>query len=173
MYTYREQLLDAIEKHQVLIVVAETGSGKTTQLPQYLHEAGYTKNGMKVGCTQPRRVAAMSVAARVADEMGTKVGYEVGYSIRFENCTSDKTVIKYMTDGMLLRELLTEPSLEGYSALVIDEAHERTLSTDILFALVKDIVRFRPELRLLISSATMDAEKFSKYFDDAPVFYGK
>lgn len=137
IYQYREQLLEAIAKFQVLIVVAETGSGKTTQLPQYLHEAGYTANGMKVGCTQPRRVAAMSVAARVADELGTKVGYEVGYSIRFENCTSDKTVLKYMTDGMLLRELLTEPSLEGYSALVIDEAHERTLSTDILFALVK------------------------------------
>ncbi|KAG8895382.1 hypothetical protein FRC01_012410, partial [Tulasnella sp. 417] len=171
IYQYREQLLEAIEKYQVLIVVAETGSGKTTQLPQYLHEAGYTANGMKVGCTQPRRVAAMSVAARVADELGTKVGYEVGYSIRFENCTSDKTVLKYMTDGMLLRELLTEPSLEGYSALVIDEAHERTLSTDILFALVKDIARFRPDLRVLVSSATMDAEKFSKYFDGAPVFY--
>jgi pre-mRNA-splicing factor ATP-dependent RNA helicase DHX16 len=117
--------------------VAETGSGKTTQLPQYLHEAGYTANGTKIGCTQPRRVAAMSVAARVAEEMGTKVGYEVGYSIRFEDCTSDKTVLKYMTDGMLLREFLTEPDLAGYSALIIDEAHERTLSTDILFALVK------------------------------------
>ncbi|KAG1822511.1 pre-mRNA splicing factor [Suillus subaureus] len=151
IYTYREQLLEAIKEHQVLIVVAETGSGKTTQLPQYLHEAGYTANGQKVGCTQPRRVAAMSVAARVAEEMGTKVGYEVGYSIRFEDCTSDKTA--------------------GYSALIIDEAHERTLSTDILFALVKDIARFRPELRLLISSATMDAEKFSEYFDNAPVFY--
>ncbi|KAI0041985.1 pre-mRNA splicing factor [Auriscalpium vulgare] len=172
IYTYREQLLEAIKEHQVLIVVAETGSGKTTQLPQYLHEAGYTAGGMKVGCTQPRRVAAMSVAARVAEEMGTKVGYEVGYSIRFEDATSDKTVLKYMTDGMLLREFLTEPDLAGYSALIIDEAHERTLSTDILFALVKDIARFRPELRLLISSATMDAEKFSEYFDDAPVFYG-
>ena len=137
IYTYREQLLEAIKEHQVLIVVAETGSGKTTQLPQYLHEAGYTANGQKVGCTQPRRVAAMSVAARVAEEMGTKVGYEVGYSIRFEDCTSDKTVLKYMTDGMLLREFLTEPDLAGYSALIIDEAHERTLSTDILFALVK------------------------------------
>jgi pre-mRNA-splicing factor ATP-dependent RNA helicase DHX16 len=92
---------------------------------------------MKVGCTQPRRVAAMSVAARVAEEMGTKVGYEVGYSIRFEDATSDKTVLKYMTDGMLLREFLTEPDLAGYAALIIDEAHERTLSTDILFALVK------------------------------------
>lgn len=141
IYTYRDQLLEAIKEHQVLIVVAETGSGKTTQLPQYLHEAGYTANGQKVGCTQPRRVAAMSVAARVADEMGTKVGYEVGYSIRFEDCTSDKTVLKYMTDGMLLREFLTEPDLAGYAALIIDEAHERTLSTDILFALVK--VRYR------------------------------
>ena len=171
-------------------MVAETGSGKTTQLPQYLHEAGYTANGQKVGCTQPRRVAAMSVAARVAEEMGTKVGYEVGYSIRFEDCTSDKTILKYMTDGMLLREFLTEPDLAGYSALIIDEAHERTLSTDILFALVKvrisaitfssaltsfeqDIARFRPELRLLISSATVDAEKFSEYFDNAPTFYGQ
>ncbi|KIK94744.1 hypothetical protein PAXRUDRAFT_428395 [Paxillus rubicundulus Ve08.2h10] len=171
IYVYREQLLDAIKEHQVLIVVAETGSGKTTQLPQYLHEAGYTAGGLKVGCTQPRRVAAMSVAARVAEEMGTKVGHEVGYSIRFEDCTSNSTVLKYMTDGMLLREFLTEPDLAGYSALIIDEAHERTLSTDILFALVKDIARFRPELRLLISSATMDAEKFSDYFDGAPVFY--
>ncbi|GBE84901.1 Pre-mRNA-splicing factor ATP-dependent RNA helicase-like protein [Sparassis crispa] len=171
IYHYREQLLEAIKEHQVLIVVAETGSGKTTQLPQYLHEAGYTAGGQKVGCTQPRRVAAMSVASRVADEMGTKVGYEVGYSIRFEDCTSDKTVLKYMTDGMLLREFLTEPDLAGYACLIIDEAHERTLSTDILFALVKDIARFRPELRLLISSATMDAEKFSEYFDNAPVFY--
>ncbi|KAF9236501.1 pre-mRNA splicing factor [Melanogaster broomeanus] len=171
IYTYREQLLAAIKEHQVLVVVAETGSGKTTQLPQYLHEAGYTTGGLKVGCTQPRRVAAMSVAARVAEEMGTKVGHEVGYSIRFEDCTSDRTVLKYMTDGMLLREFLTEPDLAAYSALIIDEAHERTLSTDILFALVKDIARFRPELRLLISSATMDAEKFSEYFDNAPVFY--
>ena len=129
--------MQAIHDHQVLIVVAETGSGKTTQLPQYLHESGYTVGGMKIGCTQPRRVAAMSVAARVAEEMGTKVGYEVGYSIRFEDATSDKTVLKYMTDGMLLREFLTEPDLAGYSALIIDEAHERTLSTDILFALVK------------------------------------
>ncbi|KAI6005354.1 pre-mRNA splicing factor [Pisolithus marmoratus] len=171
IYTYREELLAAIKEHQVLIVVAETGSGKTTQLPQYLHEAGYTAGGLRVGCTQPRRVAAMSVAARVAEEMGTKVGYEVGYSIRFEDCTSNKTVLKYMTDGMLMREFLTEPDLASYSALIIDEAHERTLSTDILFALVKDIARFRPELRLLISSATMDAEKFSEYFDNAPVFY--
>ncbi|KAF7307663.1 putative PRP2-RNA-dependent ATPase of DEAH box family [Mycena kentingensis (nom. inval.)] len=170
VYAFKDELIQAVREHQVLIVVAETGSGKTTQLPQYLHEAGFTEGGLKIGCTQPRRVAAMSVAARVAEEMGTKVGYEVGYSIRFEDCTSDKTVLKYMTDGMLLREFLTEPDLAGYSALIIDEAHERTLSTDILFALIKDIARFRPELRILISSATLDAEKFSEYFDDAPTF---
>lgn len=170
IYSFREQLLDAISKYQVLIIVGETGSGKTTQIPQYLHEAGYTKDGLKVGCTQPRRVAAMSVAARVAEEMGVKVGNEVGYSIRFEDATSDKTVLKYMTDGMLLREFLTEPDLGAYSALMIDEAHERTLHTDILFGLVKDIARFRPELKLLISSATMDAQKFAKYFDDARIF---
>ncbi|RSH84190.1 uncharacterized protein EHS24_005699 [Apiotrichum porosum] len=170
IYEFREELLEAIAEHQVLIVVAETGSGKTTQLPQYLHEAGYTKGGLRVGCTQPRRVAAMSVAARVAEEVGTRLGQEVGYSVRFEDMTSDKTVLKYMTDGMLLREFLTDPELSSYSAIVIDEAHERTLSTDILFGLVKDIARFRPELRLLISSATMNAQKFSEFFDDAPIF---
>ncbi|KAI4185209.1 MAG: hypothetical protein L6R41_004266 [Letrouitia leprolyta] len=170
IYSFRDELLAAVEQYQVLIIVGETGSGKTTQIPQYLHEAGYTKDGMKVGCTQPRRVAAMSVAARVAEEMGVKVGNEVGYAIRFEDATSDKTILKYMTDGMLLREFLTEPDLGAYSALMIDEAHERTLHTDILFGLVKDIARFRPELKLLISSATMDAQKFAKYFDDAPIF---
>ncbi|KAJ6340697.1 hypothetical protein OIU77_008452 [Salix suchowensis] len=169
IYPYRDELLKAINEHQVIIIVGETGSGKTTQIPQYLHEAGFTKRG-KVGCTQPRRVAAMSVAARVSQEMGVKLGHEVGYSIRFEDCTSDKTVLKYMTDGMLLREFLGEPDLAGYSVVMVDEAHERTLSTDILFGLVKDIARFRPDLKLLISSATLDAEKFSDYFDSAPIF---
>ena len=169
IYPYREELLDAIEKYQILVIVAETGAGKTTQIPQYLHEAGYTDLG-KVGCTQPRRVAAMSVAARVAQEMGVKLGGEVGYSIRFEDCTSDKTQLKYMTDGMLLREFLGEPDLASYSVIMIDEAHERTLHTDVLFGLVKDIARFREDIKLLISSATLDAEKFSDYFDNAPIF---
>jgi pre-mRNA-splicing factor ATP-dependent RNA helicase DHX16 len=196
VYAYREELLAAVKDHQVLILVGETGSGrslqvvflsglrrdqshhicccflntgKTTQIPQFLHEIGYSELG-KIGCTQPRRVAAMSVAARVADEMNVRIGQEVGYSIRFENCTSQKTIIQYMTDGMLLREILTEPDLAGYSCMVIDEAHERTLHTDILFGLVKDIVRFRSDLKLIISSATLDAEKFSKYFDDASIF---
>lgn len=153
-----------------MIIEGETGSGKTTQIPQYLHEAGFTADGKKVGCTQPRRVAAMSVSARVAQEMGVKLGNEVGYSIRFEDCTSERTVLKYMTDGTLHREFLTEPDLASYSVMIIDEAHERTLHTDILFGLVKDIARFRPELKLLISSATLDAEKFSQFFDDAPIF---
>ena len=169
VYPYREEFLAAVKDHQVLVLVGETGSGKTTQIPQYLHEIGYSELG-KIGCTQPRRVAAMSVASRVALEMNVRVGQEVGYSIRFENCTSPKTIIQYMTDGMLLREILTEPDLASYSCLVIDEAHERTLHTDILFGLVKDIVRFRSDLRLIISSATLDAEKFSKYFDDASIF---
>jgi pre-mRNA-splicing factor ATP-dependent RNA helicase DHX16 len=169
VYPYREEFLYAVERFQILIVVGETGSGKTTQLPQYLHEAGYTKRG-KIGVTQPRRVAAMSVAKRVSDEMGVRLGHEVGYSIRFEDCTSDKTIIKYMTDGMLLREFLSEPDLRSYSVMMIDEAHERTLHTDILFGLVKDVARFRPDLKLIISSATLDAEKFSKFFDNARIF---
>ncbi|RCH85220.1 Cyclin-dependent kinase catalytic subunit, partial [Rhizopus stolonifer] len=170
IYQYRTELIQAIQDFQVLIIVGETGSGKTTQLPQYLYEAGYTKNNMKIGCTQPRRVAAMSVASRVAEEMGVHLGQEVGYSIRFEDCTTEKTAVKYMTDGMLLREFMTEPDLASYSCMIIDEAHERTLSTDILFGLIKDIARFRPDLKLLISSATMNAQKFSEYFDDAPIF---
>ncbi|KAK1362878.1 RNA helicase [Heracleum sosnowskyi] len=169
VYPYRDELLQAVEKHQVLVVVGETGSGKTTQIPQYLHEAGYTKHG-KIGCTQPRRVAAMSVAARVSQEMGVKLGHEVGYAIRFEDCTSEKTVIKYMTDGMLLREFLGEPDLSSYSVVIVDEAHERTVCTDVLFGLVKDIARFRPDLKLIISSATLDAVRFSDYFDNAPIF---
>lgn len=170
VYPFKESLIESITKYQILIVEGETGSGKTTQIPQYLYEAGFTKDEKKIGCTQPRRVAAMSVAARVAQEMNVKLGNEVGYSIRFEDCTSDRTVVKYMTDGTLHREFLSEPDLASYSVMIIDEAHERTLHTDILFGLVKDITRFRPDLKLLISSATLDAEKFSKFFDDAPIF---
>nr|CDJ94565.1 DNA RNA helicase and Helicase-associated region and Domain of unknown function DUF1605 domain containing protein [Haemonchus contortus] len=170
VYAFREQFIEAVKEHQILIIEGETGSGKTTQLPQYLYEAGFCKDGKKIGCTQPRRVAAMSVAARVAEEVGCKLGMQVGYSIRFEDCTSEKTVLKYMTDGMLLREFLNEPDLASYCVMMIDEAHERTLHTDILFGLVKDIARFRKDLKLLISSATLDAEKFSTFFDDAPIF---
>ncbi|XP_013105047.1 pre-mRNA-splicing factor ATP-dependent RNA helicase DHX16 isoform X1 [Stomoxys calcitrans] len=170
VYPFKEDLIAAIKEHQILIIEGETGSGKTTQIPQYLVEAGFTEDKKKIGCTQPRRVAAMSVAARVAEEMGVKLGNEVGYSIRFEDCTSERTILKYMTDGTLHREFLSEPDLGSYSVMIIDEAHERTLHTDILFGLVKDIARFRTDLKLLISSATLDAEKFSQFFDDAPIF---
>ena len=204
IFPFRQQLLDAVAAHQVLIIVGETGSGKTTQIPQYLLEAGYGEAGgggglgggggasdgdgdgdgdtkrrrdkspvstkSIIGCTQPRRVAAMSVAARVAVERGCKLGAEVGYSIRFEDCTSEDTRVKYLTDGMLLREFLSTPDLAPYSVMMVDEAHERTLHTDVLFGLAKDVARFRPDLKLLISSATLDAEKFSEFFDGAPIF---
>ena len=168
IFQHRQDLLEAIATYPVLVVVGGTGSGKTTQLPQFLREAGYDR---MIACTQPRRVAAMSVAARVAEEMGVKLGHEVGYSIRFEDNCSESTVVKYMTDGMLLREFLTDPTLSSYSVLIIDEAHERTLHTDILFGLAKDLLSARPDdFRLIISSATIDAEKFSVFFNDCPIY---
>jgi pre-mRNA-splicing factor ATP-dependent RNA helicase DHX16 len=171
VYAFRDELLSAINDHQILIIVGETGSGKTTQIPQFLYEAGYSKDGKVIGCTQPRRVAAMSVAARVSEEMGKKLGSEVGFTIRFEDQTTPgKTKIKYMTDGMLLRQLLSEPGLDSYSVMMIDEAHERNLATDILLGLLKDISRWRTDLKILISSATLDAQKFADFFDGAPIF---
>ncbi|KAM5582342.1 putative pre-mRNA-splicing factor ATP-dependent RNA helicase DEAH5 [Rosa sericea] len=163
VYKLREELIEAVNENQVLIVIGETGSGKTTQLTQYLAEAGYTTKG-RIGCTQPRRVAAMSVAKRVAEEVGCRLGEEVGYAIRFEDCTGPDTVIKYMTDGMLLREILMDENLSQYSVIMLDEAHERTIHTDVLFGLLKQLVKRRPDLRLIVTSATLDAEKFSGYF---------
>lgn len=170
VFEFKNDIINAINQFQVLILVGETGSGKTTQIPQYLKEAGFCGDGKVIACTQPRRVAAMSVASRVADEMGCVLGAEVGYSIRFEDCTSSTTQIKYMTDGMLLRELMISPDLAKYSVIMVDEAHERTVNTDILFALLKDLCSFRPDFKLLVSSATLDAQKFSEYFDNAPIF---
>lgn len=170
VYGYRDSLLSAIAANPVVVVVGETGSGKTTQIPQYLCEAGYCEGGKKVGCTQPRRVAATSVAARVADEVGCKVGAEVGYSVRFDNKSGTRTKIKFLTDGMLLREFVSDVSLEGYSAIMVDEAHERTLSTDLLLGLLREIVQDRPDFRVIVASATINAERFSKYFGGAPIF---
>ncbi|TKY47790.1 pre-mRNA-splicing factor ATP-dependent RNA helicase [Spatholobus suberectus] len=169
IYKLKKELIQAVHDNQVLVVIGETGSGKTTQVTQYLAEAGYTTKG-KIGCTQPRRVAAMSVAKRVAEEFGCRLGEEVGYAIRFEDCTGPDTVIKYMTDGMLLREILVDENLSRYSVIMLDEAHERTLHTDVLFGLLKQLVKRRPELRLIVTSATLDAEKFSGYFFDCKIF---
>ncbi|KAI8103676.1 hypothetical protein M9435_005010 [Picochlorum sp. BPE23] len=169
VFSVRDEMIQVIRENQVVIVVGETGSGKTTQMTQYLHEEGFTKVG-QVGCTQPRRVAAMSVAKRVSDEMGVELGKEVGYSIRFEDVTSEDTVIKYMTDGVLLRETLTEPDLDRYSAVIMDEAHERSLNTDVLFGILKKVVSRRRDFRLIVTSATLDADKFSNFFGSAPIF---
>ncbi|XP_055533489.1 ATP-dependent RNA helicase DHX8 [Wyeomyia smithii] len=169
IYKLRDDLIKAVTDNQILIVIGETGSGKTTQITQYLAECGFIARG-KIGCTQPRRVAAMSVAKRVAEEYGCRLGQEVGYTIRFEDCTSQETVIKYMTDGMLLRECLVDFDLKSYSVIMLDEAHERTIHTDVLFGLLKQAVQKRPELKLIVTSATLDAVKFSQYFFEAPIF---
>ena len=169
IFGLKDALVDAVNSHQVLVVIGETGSGKTTQMTQYLAEAGYTAVG-KIGCTQPRRVAAMSVAQRVAEEFGCRLGEEVGYAIRFEDVTSPQTVIKYMTDGMLLRECLLDDTLSNYSVIILDEAHERTINTDVLFGLIKGVLTRRKDLKLIATSATLDAEKFSSYFWDCPIF---
>jgi ATP-dependent RNA helicase DHX8/PRP22 len=169
VYRFRSELIKAVQENQLLIVVGDTGSGKTTQLTQYLAEAGFANNGI-IGCTQPRRVAAMSVAKRVAEEVGCQLGQEVGYTIRFEDMTSPATKIKYMTDGMLQREVLMDPDLKRYSVIMLDEAHERTIATDVLFALLKKTLKRRPDLKVIVTSATLDADKFSAYFNECPIF---
>ena len=163
IFKLKDELVKAVNDNQILIVIGETGSGKTTQMTQYLSEAGFTTRG-RIGCTQPRRVAAMSVAKRVAEEFGCRLGQEVGYTIRFEDCTGPETVVKYMTDGMLLRECLIDPDLQQYSCIMLDEAHERTISTDVLFGLLKAAVANRKDLKLIVTSATLDAVKFSQVF---------
>ncbi|XP_061449776.1 pre-mRNA-splicing factor ATP-dependent RNA helicase PRP16 isoform X1 [Rhineura floridana] len=170
IFAVQQELLTVIRDNSIVIVVGETGSGKTTQLTQYLHEDSYTDYGM-IGCTQPRRVAAMSVAKRVSEEMSVSLGEEVGYAIRFEDCTSENTVIKYMTDGILLRESLREADLDHYSAIIMDEAHERSLNTDVLFGLLREVVARRSDLKLIVTSATMDAEKFAAFFGNVPIFH--
>ncbi|KAK7261573.1 hypothetical protein RIF29_27887 [Crotalaria pallida] len=170
IFSVREELLQVIRENQVVVVVGETGSGKTTQLTQYLHEDGYTVSGI-VGCTQPRRVAAMSVAKRVSEEMDTELGDKVGYAIRFEDVTGPNTIIKYMTDGVLLRETLKDSDLDKYRVIVMDEAHERSLSTDVLFGILKKVVAQRRDFKLIVTSATLNAQKFSNFFGSVPVFH--
>ncbi|XP_071813959.1 probable ATP-dependent RNA helicase DHX40 [Apostichopus japonicus] len=172
---FKKEILRVVEKTQSLVIVGQTGSGKTTQLPKYLHRSGYSKNGL-IGVTQPRRVAAMSVARRVAEEMECDLGRKVGYQVRFDDCTSKETRIKYMTDGCLLREFLDDRELSQYSIIILDEAHERSLDTDILFGLVKQLflsghkTKRKEPLKVIVMSATLDAGKFSAFLGDCPVF---
>lgn len=177
VYQFKDELIDTVQKNQFVVIEGETGSGKTTQIPQFLVNAGMVIPGMNaIACTQPRRVAATSIAQRVADEMDVTLGNEVGYTIRFEDVSSRQlTVLKFVTDGMLLREAMSDPLLTRYSVIVLDEAHERTLSTDILMGLLQEVYLQRTadskygELKVVIMSATLDAERFQKYFHNAPL----
>ncbi|XP_026333641.1 putative pre-mRNA-splicing factor ATP-dependent RNA helicase PRP1, partial [Hyposmocoma kahamanoa] len=171
VWEYKNDFMRLLNTHQCVVLVGETGSGKTTQIPQWSVEFAAVTAGKSKGvaCTQPRRVAAMSVAQRVAEEMDVALGQQVGYSIRFEDCSGPQTVLKYMTDGMLLREAMSDPMLEQYRVILLDEAHERTLATDILMGVLKEVIKQRPDLKLVIMSATLDAGKFQQYFDNAPL----
>ncbi|XP_020782457.2 probable ATP-dependent RNA helicase DHX40 isoform X1 [Boleophthalmus pectinirostris] len=177
IYHHKSKLIRAVKDSTFLVVTGETGCGKTTQLPQYLHEAGFCKNG-KIGITQPRRVAAITVAQRVAQEMGYTLGKEVGYQVRFDDCTTEDTEVKYMTDGCLLREVLADPGLSQYSVVILDEVHERSLNTDILLGLLKKVfsnpdkanMGRRLPLKMVVMSATMETEKLSAFLGNCPVF---
>ncbi|XP_056412634.1 probable ATP-dependent RNA helicase DHX40 isoform X2 [Hyla sarda] len=171
----RDELLQTAREHSFFVVTGDTGSGKTTQLPQYLYKAGFGKHGI-IGVTQPRRVATISVAQRVAEEMDCVLGSTVGYQVRFDDCTSQKTAIMYMTDGCLLRHTLTDSNLTKFSTVVLDEAHERSLSTDILFGLLrkqflkKGFSNRDYPLKVIVMSATLDIERLSEFFGNCPVF---
>lgn len=170
IYKFRDEIVQAVAENPIIVLVGDTGSGKTTQITQFLYDAGYSSSGKVIACTQPRRLAAISIARRVAYEMHAgKVGKLVGYSVRFEDRTSEDTKIKYMTDGLLLREIISDPDLSAYSVIMLDEAHERTVATDVLFALLKAAVARRPDLRIVVTSATLDASKYGSYFGNAPI----
>lgn len=164
IFTYRNNFLFSVETHTVTIVVGETGSGKSTQIPQYLSEANWASNGMRIAVTEPRRNAAITLASRVADEMSCHLGADVGYQIRFENAISESTKIVYCTDGSLLREIMVDPLLSKYSVVIVDEVHERNINTDLLISLLRKILKQRTELRLVLTSATTDAEKLKDFF---------
>ena len=157
-----------LSEHQVIVVAGETGSGKTTQLPKMCLELGFGNLGM-IGHTQPRRIAARSVAARIAEELETELGGLVGYKVRFNDQISDDTQIKLMTDGILLAEIQNDRFLNQYSCLIIDEAHERSLNNDFILGYLKQLLPRRRDLKLIITSATIDVERFSKHFNNAPI----
>lgn len=168
VYQQRDKILSALENNQVIVVESPTGSGKTTQIPLILHQAGHSAHGI-VGVTQPRRIAALSVSEFIARQIGKQIPDTVGYTMRFEDKTDDRTVIKIMTDGILLQELKGDRTLSRYSVLMVDEAHERSLNIDFILGMLKGIISQRPEFRVIISSATINVEVFSEYFDGCPV----
>ncbi|HZE31083.1 MAG TPA: ATP-dependent RNA helicase HrpA [Actinoallomurus sp.] len=164
----KDEIRDAIEKNQVVIVAGETGSGKTTQLPKICLELGLGVKGL-IGHTQPRRLAARTVAERIAEELNTPLGEAVGYQVRFADHSGDSTLVKVMTDGILLNELTRDRMLRRYDTLIIDEAHERSLNIDFILGYVKQLLPRRPDLKVIITSATIDPERFSRHFSDAPI----
>src|SRR6266481_1624539 len=164
----REEIVAAIRANQVVVVAGETGSGKTTQLPKMCLEAGLGIEA-KIGCTQPRRVAALSISRRIAEELNATWGREVGCKIRFDDRSSALTYIKLMTDGILLAEMQGDPDLSEYNAIIIDEAHERSLNIDFLLGHLKGLLARRHDLKLIITSATIDTQAFSRHFNDAPI----
>ncbi|WP_122562267.1 ATP-dependent RNA helicase HrpA [Pseudomonas viridiflava] len=164
----RDEIKDALLKHQVLIIAGETGSGKTTQLPKICLEIGRGQHGL-IGHTQPRRIAARSVASRVAEELATPLGALVGYQVRFEDQSDSNTLIKLMTDGILLAETQHDRFLERYDTIIVDEAHERSLNIDFLLGYLKTLLPRRPDLKVIITSATIDLQRFSEHFNDAPI----
>ena len=164
---HKRELLFAVERHPVVILVGETGSGKSTQLPLYLHEAGWLSRDKAMIVSQPRRIAAQSLAQRVAEELGSELGREVGYAVRFDSRLSSETVIRFVTDGLLLRYLLADPLLSNYAAVMVDEAHERSLHSDVVLGLLKKILRKRSELRIIVTSATVNAAALKDFFDGA------
>ncbi len=170
VYKEKERILAALAENQVVVVESPTGSGKTTQIPLILHEAGYSKRAV-IGVTQPRRIAALSVCDYIARQIGTTVSGTVGYKIRFEDKTTQETRIKIMTDGILLQELKADWSLSAYSVIMVDEAHERSLNIDFILGLLKRIVESRPDFKVVISSATINAEVFSEYFNGCPIVH--
>ncbi|MBN1600620.1 MAG: ATP-dependent RNA helicase HrpA [Chitinispirillaceae bacterium] len=164
----KDEIISAIINNQVVIIAGETGSGKTTQLPVICLEAGRGMHG-KIGCTQPRRIAAISIANYLAHQSGVEVGNEIGYKIRFNDMDSDRTCIKFMTDGILLAEMRQSPLLQRYDTLIVDEAHERSLNIDFILGYLKKVINHRPDLKIIISSATIDTTLFSTAFGSAPV----
>ena len=168
IFAKKTEFQEELQKNQVLIVCGETGSGKTTQLPLYCLEAGRGINGL-IGHTQPRRIAARTVSKRIADELQTQIGEKVGFKIRHQDQTSEQTYIKLMTDGVLLNEMQQDRYLNEYDTIIIDEAHERSLNIDFILGYIKQLLPKRPDLKAIVTSATIDVERFSKYFNDAPI----